>query len=670
MHIQSISITQLRPSTRNVRRTGGRDVDDLMASIRQHGLLQNLIVAPAADSLTFDVIAGSRRLAALSRLADAGELPPALADGIPCQVLDMAGTDGEVSLAENVIRAPMHPADQFEAFARLVEQGLSVGDVAARFGVKPLFVEQRLRLSRVAPELVQTYRDGGLTLEQLEAFALNDDPKVQLAYWRANVNTGAEWKLRPEEIRRGLAKGEVELARDPRGLLVGADALIAAGGQVRRDLFDDRGGFTRDVKLLDKLAMQRLEAAAEPVRAEGWAYVEVLPRWEDRYQRNKLEGQRRKATAEETIERSKMVARYDELDELDRDLTEEEGIELDRLNEALLRFDDRLTHWTDAQKAKSGVVVTLSNHGDIEIHRGVLRAGQKPPREGDAKPAKGKDGKAAEKTTADLTAALSVRLAAQRTMALRAEVAARPSVALVALLHALAGALFYKGSTTHVRIAAEPAYQLDLERADANIANAPAAAEMKRLHTAWRARLPQNPSDLWHWLAEEGQDTLLNLLAYCVASAIMATDWAADPKRYVESAAELVDAVDLDMVKWWKPTVQNFLGSVPKSTILAALREASAQPVIDAENLEAFKADALAARAEPILCNPMAGWLPPLLRSPKWKQAPAEDALRAAKPAGGAKKPAKAKPAAKAKPKAKPKAAAKPAAKAKKKAVR
>src|SRR5207244_351853 len=56
-------------------------------------------------------------------------------------------------------RQPMHPADQFEAFARLVRTGLSVEDVAARFGVTPLFVSQRLKLANVSPTLIELYRE-------------------------------------------------------------------------------------------------------------------------------------------------------------------------------------------------------------------------------------------------------------------------------------------------------------------------------------------------------------------------------------------------------------------------------------------------------------------------------------------------------------------------------
>ena len=101
---------------------------------------------------------------------------------IPCRVLDGDGVDGaEASLAENVVRLDMHPADQFEAFAALHQhgEGLGIVDIAARFGVSAHTVRQRLRLAVVSPALVQAYRDGLLTLDHMAAFAVTDDQAAQ-----------------------------------------------------------------------------------------------------------------------------------------------------------------------------------------------------------------------------------------------------------------------------------------------------------------------------------------------------------------------------------------------------------------------------------------------------------------------------------------------------------
>ena len=55
----------------------------------------------------------------------------------------------EVSLAENLAQEAMHPADQFEAFKKLVDTGKSVVDIAAAFGVSALTVTRRLKLASV-----------------------------------------------------------------------------------------------------------------------------------------------------------------------------------------------------------------------------------------------------------------------------------------------------------------------------------------------------------------------------------------------------------------------------------------------------------------------------------------------------------------------------------------
>jgi len=157
-----IPLNKLVRSSANVRKTGADSIDDLAAWIAVHGLLQNLTVTkkvatartkgkskPEAD--TYEVVAGARRLAALQSLAKQRKIGNDYP--VPCKVVTESAE--ELSLVENTIRQPMHPADQFEAFDRLVGGGLGIDDVAARFGVTPLFVAQRLKLANVSPSLIQ-----------------------------------------------------------------------------------------------------------------------------------------------------------------------------------------------------------------------------------------------------------------------------------------------------------------------------------------------------------------------------------------------------------------------------------------------------------------------------------------------------------------------------------
>lgn len=73
---------------------------------------------------------------------------------IPCHVIADEADATEISLTENVQREQMHPADEFDAFKALIDKGVPVADVAARFGVTETVVQKRLKLANASPVLV------------------------------------------------------------------------------------------------------------------------------------------------------------------------------------------------------------------------------------------------------------------------------------------------------------------------------------------------------------------------------------------------------------------------------------------------------------------------------------------------------------------------------------
>lgn len=173
-----IPLSKLKKSPKNARKTPHSDaaIEAYAASIAAKGILQNLVVEPevdgegAATGFYFVTIGEGRRLAQLLRVK---RKKIKKTEPIRC-IVDTANDPHEISLDENVTRENMHPADQFEAFKKLAEErGFGAEEIAARFGVTPHVVRQRLRLSAVSPKLMRVYRDGDLTLEQLMAFAIS-----------------------------------------------------------------------------------------------------------------------------------------------------------------------------------------------------------------------------------------------------------------------------------------------------------------------------------------------------------------------------------------------------------------------------------------------------------------------------------------------------------------
>jgi ParB family transcriptional regulator, chromosome partitioning protein len=224
--IVNIPLSKLAVSALNVRKTGGLTIEDLATSIEAHGLIHNLVVTKAPKGDKHQVIAGARRFAALTKLAKEKRIPKSF--GVPCRIIDGEGST-ETSLAENVIRTAMHPADQFPAFRSLIDQGMGLEDVAARFGVTPTTVRQRLKLSNVAPRLFELYRADEINLDQLMALAVTDDQGEPERVW----DSSEEWQRRPQALRRALTEKMVA-ANDPRACFVGLAAYLNEGGLLLR----------------------------------------------------------------------------------------------------------------------------------------------------------------------------------------------------------------------------------------------------------------------------------------------------------------------------------------------------------------------------------------------------------------------------------------------------
>src|SRR5580658_6340531 len=179
---QLIAVSRLVKSPLNARRTHVKiGMEELKASLLAHGLMQNLVVTDKGDGM-YHVIAGGRRLEAIHTLQAEGKLPEDFA--VPCQIVTEEHAL-EMSLAENTVRLEMHPADQYEAFAALIDQGESAADVAQRFGIEETLVLKRMKLARVAPQLLAEYRSEGMTLECLMAFTVADDHRRQLKVFKS-----------------------------------------------------------------------------------------------------------------------------------------------------------------------------------------------------------------------------------------------------------------------------------------------------------------------------------------------------------------------------------------------------------------------------------------------------------------------------------------------------
>ena len=400
--IRDIPLCRLALAPENVRKTPPDKAAEiqLQASIAEHDLLENLVVRPDepdADGIErFAVVAGGRRLAALKALAENGTLH---ADHpVPCKIAAI-GNAGELSLAENVVRIAMHPADQVVAFAGLAASGVTVATIAARFGVSERTVEQRLRLGNAAPELLDAYRAEQIDLETLMAFAVTTDHDRQRTVWERVSTQG----YRPSawQVKRMLTEERMP-AGAPTARFVGVDAYEAAGGAVLRDLFADEhenGVWLEDPKLLDDLAMKKLTAAADEL-ATRWKWAEAMLEvdWSATARYGRIHPQSSEPTDAETAEIERFRARHDELatkeeHEWTEELAEEaEAIEA-RLDEIEGEVEGRATFRAE-DFAMAGCIATIGRDGTLQVIQGLVKPDDMPKETG--APANGHDADAGD----------------------------------------------------------------------------------------------------------------------------------------------------------------------------------------------------------------------------------------------------------------------------------
>lgn len=633
-----IPARQLVISPRNRRRRPRTMINEMAASLLAHGQIKNLSViehvSRKKNAPTHEVVDGGGRLLAALQNIEAGTLPEDFE--FLCKLED-PGQAEEISIAANMHEA-MHPADEFEAFRDMIDAGSSTEAVAARFGVMPLVVQRRLKLANVSPNLVQAYREDELNLDQLMALAITDDHAAQERVWKRVKDLGP-WEQGPAQLRAALATpGAINAKTDRLARFVGLDAYEAAGGPVMRDLFSDGGGFIGDGKLLARLADEKLEAFAERIRAEGWAWVETRDRvtYSELEAFGKSQAKKRALTDEEQTQLTELKARAAEIDQRNTnlDLDDEDLLaELGSVEAQIEALEANMATYTDRQKAKAGAIVTITHEGVLEIHRGLIK-----PTKGKAKgkdlrsndddgenQGTGQDGTPEEPTERPLSESLVAKLTAHRTAALQALVAGSPSVALVLLLQALVSQVF---SSVDYRWRYDSLVKVQgsdqrgtIQRAADDLESSRAWQSMEASVADWQDRLAaQEGGNLFAWLQTLSQADQLDLLAVCVAHTID-TQATREDSAVHGHANQLAAAVDLDMADWWQPTAGSYLASVPKSRRMEAVREAVSEEA--ATSISTMKKDAMIGAAEQHLEGRR--WLPAVLRRPAVDRAPAAE---------------------------------------------
>ena len=408
-------LSQLRLSPLNQRRVKPAAIEAMADDIDAHGLLQNL-VAYEEEGLLY-VFAGGRRYRGLKVLVKRKRARNS--DTFPVELRTKEEAI-ELSLAENFQREDMHPADSIRAFAALRDTGMDAEEIAARFGQAVSFVYKMLRLSALAPSLIDLIAKDQLSLEAARALTLTDDHDQQMKVCKA-ANGHAQ------TIRRMLTTEKVDTTHGA-FLFVGRDAYIDKGGTITVDLFSQGAeGFADQPELVQELAEEKLDAIADEYRAIGWHEVRAqLDRPYDLYMKGSMYPATREPTEAE-------AARMEAIDAEIEQIAQAEGEDSERI-ELLSDERDAITEGLRAfnreQVAVGGVALWISQDGSIG--KSFYRAKAEP------KPKATHDG-----PTPLYSNGLIADLSRIKTQIVQEAVAADPTLALDIMLDSLAGQLLH-----------------------------------------------------------------------------------------------------------------------------------------------------------------------------------------------------------------------------------
>lgn len=209
--ILEVPIEQIRPNPRQPRQSfGHEEMEDLVNSIKVHGIIQPLIISDFGDG-TYELIAGERRLRA-AKIAGLTTVPAVTRSVREHEKLELA-------LIENIQRKNLNPIEEAHAYEKLVNEfNLTQEETARRVGKSRPVVANTLRLLNLPEDMQRAVADGKIFASQARLIAGIDNPRDQRALFRKFI--------RGVSLRE--SEREVKKIRARRGKLSPQDIILAS----------------------------------------------------------------------------------------------------------------------------------------------------------------------------------------------------------------------------------------------------------------------------------------------------------------------------------------------------------------------------------------------------------------------------------------------------------
>jgi len=198
--INELDINQVQPNPLQPRGLiASEALAELVSSIKQHGILEPLVVAHTPAG--FQIIAGERRWRA-AKAAGLAKVPVVVKETTPRGMLEMA-------LVENVQREDLNSLERAKAFSRLMEEfTLSNSDIAARIGKSSAYISNTLNLLRLPDALKDGLLSGLISEGHARALLAIRDPKLMIEAYKIILKESASVRKAEDLARRYKIKAQ------------------------------------------------------------------------------------------------------------------------------------------------------------------------------------------------------------------------------------------------------------------------------------------------------------------------------------------------------------------------------------------------------------------------------------------------------------------------------
>lgn len=169
---QTLRISEIEPNREQPRKKfDDESISALAESIKQHGILQPLLVRPYGSG--YQIVAGERRWRA-ARMLGLSE--------VPVQIKDLSDLEAmQLALIENLQRENLNPVEEAKGYSELVESfGMTQEDVAKTVGRSRSSVANAMRLLALPEEVLEMLENGELTVGHGKALLAFDDKEKMI----------------------------------------------------------------------------------------------------------------------------------------------------------------------------------------------------------------------------------------------------------------------------------------------------------------------------------------------------------------------------------------------------------------------------------------------------------------------------------------------------------